>query len=82
VSRDIAAAIQLMLMDRLNVGDWFKGYRQKLTFAVFALDDPLPAFLELPTTLTRVLLRMFARNVQAIRPQSKPPQRDIKTRLL
>ncbi|MBX9711798.1 MAG: ATP-grasp domain-containing protein [Xanthobacteraceae bacterium] len=81
-SRDLAAAIQLMMMDRLNLGDWFKGYRQKLTWAVFAWDDPVPAFLELPTTLARVALRMFARNAQAIRPQPKPLSRNIKTKLL
>lgn len=82
VSRDIAAAIQLMLMNRLNLGGWFEGYRQKLTCAVFAFDDPLPALLELPTVLVRVLTRMFTKNAQPVRPQPKPPRSDIKIRLL
>ncbi len=81
-SRDFAAAIQLMLMGRLNLGDWLEGYRQKLTWAVFAFDDPLPAFLELPATLARVVLRMLARSARAIRPQPKPPRSGIKAGLL
>ncbi len=71
-----------MLMGRLDLGDWFKGYRQKLTWAVFAFDDPLPAFLELPATLARVVLRMLARSARAIRPQPKPPRSGIKAGLL
>jgi predicted ATP-grasp superfamily ATP-dependent carboligase len=82
VSRDLAAAIQLMLMNRLNLGDWFKSYRQKLTCAVFAWDDPLPAFLELPTVVVRVFWRMLAGYGQALRAQPKLPRRDIRTKLL
>ncbi len=82
VSRDFAAAIQLMLMNRLNLGDWFKGYRQKLTWAVFAWDDPLPALLELPVTLARVAWRTLTRQMQAIRPRTKPLRRDIETKML
>jgi D-aspartate ligase len=32
----------------LTVGEYFKSFRQRLTFANFALDDPLPAIVELP----------------------------------
>ena len=67
VSRDAVASLHLMLLNRLSLGAWLASYRQKLTFAVFAWDDPKPALLELPTTLTRVAKRKLAANGQAIK---------------
>ncbi len=60
VSRDIVASIHLLLLNRLSFGTWLRSYRQKLTYAVFAWDDPRPALLELPTTLVRVVKRSIA----------------------
>lgn len=82
VPRDLAAAFQMLLLHRLNLRTWFGSYRQKLTWAVFAWDDPLPALLELPVTLGRVLWRTLARNFQVARPHTKPLSRDIETGLL
>ncbi|HEY0219455.1 MAG TPA: ATP-grasp domain-containing protein [Afipia sp.] len=82
VSRDLAAAVQMSLLHRLNLRTWFEGYRQKLTWAVFAWDDPLPALLELPTTLARVAWRTLVRNFRAVPPQTNPLRRDIETKLL
>lgn len=59
VPRDIVASIHLLLLSRMSIAAWLKSYRQKLTFAVFASDDPLPALLELPATLVRVVRRKF-----------------------
>ncbi|HEY0235181.1 MAG TPA: ATP-grasp domain-containing protein [Afipia sp.] len=82
VPRDMVAAVQMLLRHRLNLRDWFEGYRQKLTWAVFASDDPLPALLELPVTLGRVVWRTLSRNLQAARARAKPLRRDIETKLL
>ncbi len=71
VSRDIVASIHLLFLSRLTLGTWLKGYRQKLTYAVFAWDDPKPALLELPTTLVRVVKRMFTANGRTIRPSAQ-----------
>lgn len=79
-SRDIVASIHLLLLSRISIGAWLGGYRQKLTFAVFAWDDPLPALLELPASLARVAKRMFTVNTR--RPAPKPPRRDTETKLL
>ncbi len=82
VPRDIAAAIQMLLLHRLNLHNWLEGYRQKLTWAVFAVDDPLPALLELPTTLARVIWRALAGYLQTVSSRTKPLRRDIETKLL
>jgi D-aspartate ligase len=47
-SRDIMAAYGEFARGSLTVGEYFKSFRQRLTFANFALDDPLPAIVELP----------------------------------
>lgn len=80
VPRDIVASIHLLLLSRLTFGAWLQSYRQKLTFAVFAWDDPRPALLELPTTIIRVLMRMFTAKKQAAPPRSV--SRKIETKLL
>ncbi len=67
VPRDLVSSVHLVLLKRLNLAGWLKGYFQKLTFAVFTWDDPLPAMLELPATLARVTGRMLTKNAQALR---------------
>ena len=56
-SRDMFAAVQEILIGRLTATRYVSGYRKRLSFAVFALDDPLPALVELPMTLYRALTR-------------------------
>ncbi len=56
--RDGVAALQLMRRGELSVSDYWRSlWRQKLTFASFAIDDPLPGLCEIPLTLYRVLTR-------------------------
>ena len=47
-SRDILAAWQEISRGTLSVGDHLASFRKPLTFASFALDDPLPSLVELP----------------------------------
>jgi D-aspartate ligase len=47
-SRDIMAAYREFSRGALTVSDYLAGFRQPLVFANFALDDPLPAIVELP----------------------------------
>jgi D-aspartate ligase len=47
-SRDLVAGYQEMRAGTLTLGDYLASLRQPLTSASFALDDPLPAFVELP----------------------------------
>ena len=47
-SRDIVAAGQEIAGGALRPGAYLRGLRQPLTFASFALDDPLPALVEFP----------------------------------
>jgi predicted ATP-grasp superfamily ATP-dependent carboligase len=81
-SRDIAASIHLILLDRLTFGKWLASYRQKLTFAVFAWDDPKPALLELPVTLVRVAKRKLAAKRQALKARFTRTFRKTGTNLL
>lgn len=58
VMRDGVAALQLMWRGELSISDYWRSlWRQKLTFASFAIDDPLPGLCEIPLTLYRVLTR-------------------------
>jgi D-aspartate ligase len=66
LSKDIVVAVQLMFRGELTIGAYFKSLRQKLTFAAFAWDDPLPGILELPLIAYRVLSR-------ALLPKGGPP---------
>jgi len=65
VSRDAIAACHLLARGQLNLGAWFKQYRQKRTYAVFSKDDPWPAVMELPLTLMRVVGRMLVKEKQS-----------------
>ncbi len=48
-SRDIIAAYQEFSCGALKLSDYLAGLRKPMAFASFALDDPLPAIVELPT---------------------------------
>jgi len=47
-SRDIVAAFQEMKRGTLTPGAYLKSFARPLSFANFAMDDPLPALVELP----------------------------------
>jgi predicted ATP-grasp superfamily ATP-dependent carboligase len=48
-SRDIVAAYQELSRGSLKLSDYLAGLHKPMAFASFALDDPLPAIVELPT---------------------------------
>ncbi len=78
-SRDIVVATQLVFRGDLDVGEYFKTLRQKLSFAAFAWDDPLPGILELPLTLYRIVGRgvpRFRRRSDCVA-QPRPQDRSI-----
>jgi D-aspartate ligase len=50
-SRDIIAACQEISGGSLRLRDYLASFRQPLTFANFALDDPLPALAEFPAAV-------------------------------
>jgi predicted ATP-grasp superfamily ATP-dependent carboligase len=54
-SRDVVAAAHEMLLGRLTPVAWLRSLRRPLTFAAFALDDPLPGLVELPLALWRAV---------------------------
>jgi D-aspartate ligase len=54
-SRDVVAAAHEMLRGRLTPAAWLRSLRRPLTFAAFALDDPLPGLVELPLALWRAV---------------------------
>jgi predicted ATP-grasp superfamily ATP-dependent carboligase len=66
LSKDIVVAVQLFFHGELTIGAYFKSLRQKLTFAAFAWDDPLPGILELPLVGYRIVSR-------ALLPKGAPP---------
>ena len=47
-SRDIMAAYGEMTAGSLSMGKYLRSFGQRLTFANFAVDDPMPAIVELP----------------------------------
>ena len=54
-SRDMVAAAQEMRRGTLTLANYLASFRQPLTFASFAIDDPLPAIVELPVLALRRL---------------------------
>jgi D-aspartate ligase len=56
-SRDLAAAAHEILAKRLSLPRYLRSVSWPLTFAAFAKDDPLPACIELPLVVWRVLSR-------------------------
>ena len=57
VARDFLASTQLVLRGRLSMTAYLKSISRKFSFAAFALDDPMPGLLELPSTFFRILGR-------------------------
>src|SRR5262249_57515404 len=55
-SRDLVAAAHEMLRGRLATAAWLRSLLRPLTFAAFALDDPLPGLVELPLALWRAVI--------------------------
>ena len=77
VSRDLVAAVHEMLAGRLAPAAYLRSLKGPLTFAAFALDDPLPGLVELPLALWRAMthrlpitLRDFWRQVVLEEPES------------
>jgi predicted ATP-grasp superfamily ATP-dependent carboligase len=60
-SRDILAAYQEISRGTQTVGGYLAGFRKSMTFANFALDDPLPAIVELPVQVWHRIANGFAR---------------------
>jgi predicted ATP-grasp superfamily ATP-dependent carboligase len=56
-TRDTAAALQLIARDQLDIDVYLASLRRRLVFSTFALDDPMPAIVDLPITLYRVVTR-------------------------
>jgi predicted ATP-grasp superfamily ATP-dependent carboligase len=56
-ARDLIAAAHLMVRGHISFADYLRSLRQKLTFAAFAWDDPLPGIIEMPLTVYRVVTR-------------------------
>jgi D-aspartate ligase len=61
LSRDLVAAMQEMLAGTFKPAGAASALRPAAASAVFALDDPLPALLDLPLVATRVARRRLAR---------------------
>lgn len=60
LSRDLVVAIQLIRRGELTPAGYLRSLGQRLTFAAFAWDDPLPGLLELPLTAARVVTRKLS----------------------
>jgi predicted ATP-grasp superfamily ATP-dependent carboligase len=56
-TRDLVAALQLIVRDQLDIDVYLASLKRRLVFSTFALDDPLPAIVDIPITLYRVLTR-------------------------
>jgi predicted ATP-grasp superfamily ATP-dependent carboligase len=67
-SRDVAAAIMELRRNTLTFGAYLRSLGGAKAFAVFAMDDPLPAAVELPLLLSRLPLRnrLTSRSRQAV----------------
>ena len=59
-ARDLVAAVHLMIRGQISFADYLRSLRQKLVFATFAWDDPLPGIVEMPLTALRVITRSIA----------------------
>jgi predicted ATP-grasp superfamily ATP-dependent carboligase len=56
-TRDVAAALHLIARDQLDIDVWLASLKRRLVFSTFALDDPMPAVVDIPITLYRVVTR-------------------------
>jgi D-aspartate ligase len=73
VARDVVAAGHLMARGRIGFADYLRSLRQKLVFASFAWDDPLPGLIELPLTVWRVAARSIAALLRKDEPAKTSP---------
>lgn len=53
VSKDLAALCEEMLEGTTSLADYLKSFRRRMSFAAFAIDDPLPALVDFPLALWR-----------------------------
>lgn len=67
-ARDLVTAMQQMMRGTLTPAGYLRSLRLPITFAAFAIDDPLPGFIELPLTLYRVFMRQIAHGPVLRRP--------------
>lgn len=56
-TRDVVAALQLIARDRLDIDVYLGSFKRRLAFSTFALDDPMPAIVDIPITLYRIVTR-------------------------
>ncbi len=56
-TRDIVAALQLIIHDQLDIDVYLASLKRRLVLSTFALDDPMPALVDIPITLYRVVTR-------------------------
>jgi len=61
LSRDIIAAGQELLAGVLPPSECARSFRPAAASAVFATDDPLPALLDIPLTVSRLMRRRFGK---------------------
>ncbi|WP_437378683.1 carboxylate--amine ligase [Inquilinus limosus] len=77
---DVPAAIGELRRGRLSVGEYFRSLRPPIERAIFALDDPFPAFADVPWLLYRRWRRVsdgtnFLRTIRYIRESTGPGHR-------
>lgn len=58
--RDFVASIQMMLKGVLSPSSYFASFGQVKTWALFTLDDPLPAVFDIPLGLLRVVSKWLS----------------------
>ncbi len=59
---DVPAAISEIRRGRLSIGEYVRSLRPPLERAIFALDDPFPAFADVPWLLYRPLAARLGRD--------------------
>ena len=60
MSTDIPSAIHQVLRGRLSVQTYLRSLQEPIQFALFAADDPLPAFLDIPLFLYKHLRKVIS----------------------
>lgn len=63
-SRDLMAAYGEITQGSLTVSDYLKSLRKRLVFANFALDDPMPAIVEIPVAMWNRFAQIFGGSLQ------------------
>jgi D-aspartate ligase len=58
--RDLTASVQMMLKGMLSPGDYFASFAKVRSWALFSMDDPLPALVDIPLGLWRVLAKWIS----------------------